>query len=55
MPLKGWKTLGFNLIMLAIGSPELLALLPPEIAIYVGTIGNLLLRAISNTPIGRAK
>ena len=51
--LKGWKTVLFNLCMLALGSPEVLSLIPPKVAIYVTVVGNLALRAITSTPIGR--
>ena len=53
--LKGWKTVLFNLGMLTLGSPELIALLPPKAAIYITVGGNLLLRAITTTPIGRSQ
>ena len=53
--LKGWKTVLFNFGMLAVASPELLALIPPKYAVYASVIGNLILRAITTTPIGRAE
>ena len=51
--MKGFKTILFNIGMLALGSPDILALLPPRAAIYTTIFGNLVLRAITNTPIGR--
>ena len=51
--LAGWKTVIFNFGMLALASPDLLSLFPPRAAIYVTVIGNLLLRAVTTTPIGR--
>lgn len=49
--LKGFKTLGFNIAMLALASPEVLALIPPKAALYVTVFGNIILRAVTNTPV----
>jgi hypothetical protein len=53
--MQGFKTLLFNVAMLALASPDVLALVPPKAAIYVITIGNLVLRAITSTPVGKNK
>ena len=53
--MKGFKTILFNIGVLALGSPELLALIPPKHAIYVSVFGNLILRAVTSTPIGRSE
>ncbi len=53
--MKGWRTVLFNVAVTAAGSPELLALIPPKHAVWVGLFGNLFLRAITNSPIGRAE
>ena len=50
---KGWKTVVFNAAMLALASPDVLALIPAEVAVYVSVFGNIILRAITSTPIGR--
>lgn len=51
--MKGWKTIVFNLVTLALASPDVLALIPPEAALYVSVIGNLILRAVTTTPVGK--
>ncbi len=53
--MKGWRTVLFNTAMLAIGSPDIIALLPPRAAIYLTIFGNLALRAVTTTPIGRSE
>jgi hypothetical protein len=49
--MKGWKTIAFNIGMLALASPEVLALIPPKAALYVSVFGNLILRAVTTTPM----
>lgn len=51
--MKGWKTVAFNLATLALASPDIMALIPPRATIYVLAIGNLLLRAVTTTSIGK--
>ena len=51
--MKGWRTVVFNVAVLALGSPDLLALIPQNIAVYVSVFGNLILRAITTTPLGK--
>jgi len=53
--MKGWKTIVFNLAMLAAATPDVLGLIPPHVALYVIPLGNLILRAITTTPIGRSE
>lgn len=53
--MKGWRTYAFNFAMLALASPEVLALIPPRWAIYISVVGNLILRSITNTPVGRSE
>ena len=53
--MKGFKTVLFNVGMLAIASPDLIALLPPKAAIYITVLGNLALRAVTTTPIGKGE
>lgn len=53
--MKGWKTVAFNIVTLALVSPEVTALIPSKYGLYIFTIGNLILRAVTNTPIGRKK
>jgi hypothetical protein len=55
MKAKGWRTVLFNIALAAAGSPEVLALLTPEQALYVGLIGNVLLRSVTSTPIGQSE
>ena len=51
--LKGFKTILFNIGIVALGSPDVLALLPPKNALYVTVLGNLLLRAVTTSPVGK--
>jgi len=51
--LKGWRTVLFNILALGVTSPDIAGLLPPRIGLYVVVIGNLILRAITSTNIGR--
>lgn len=53
--MKGWRTVLFAIAITAAGSPELLALLPPKVALYVAAAGTIILRAVTNTPIGRSE
>ena len=53
--MKGWKTVLFNVGMMVVASPDILAMLPPRAAVYVGVIGNLVLRAVTTTPIGKGE
>jgi hypothetical protein len=54
MTLKGFKTFFFNFVMLALASPDFLALIPPRLAIYITVVGNLCLRAITTTAPGKS-
>lgn len=49
--MKGYRTILFNLGMLAVSSPDLLALIPPRAALYTAVIGNLVLRAATTGPV----
>lgn len=51
--MKGWKTVAFNVAMLALASPDVLHLIPPHAAVYISVFGNIVLRAITTTPIGK--
>lgn len=51
--MKGFRTILFNIAMLALASPDILALIPPRAAVYVAAIGNLVLRVVTTTPVGR--
>jgi hypothetical protein len=53
--MKGYKTVLFNTAMLALASPDLLSLLPPRVAIYATVFGNIILRAMTSTPIGQGE
>jgi len=50
--LKGWKTVLFNLASIAAGAGDVLS---PEVAFYVVTVGNLILRVMTTSPVGRGE
>jgi hypothetical protein len=48
IPLKGWKTVIFNIAMLLVTIADAL---PPKTAVIISGVGNLILRALATTPI----
>lgn len=53
---KGWKTIIFNVAIGLIATPNSpVNMLPPKYAIPTLFIGNLVLRSITTTPIGRSE
>lgn len=49
--MKGFKTLLFNIAMMAV--TEGAHLVPMKYSVWIITIGNIILRAFTNTAIGR--
>ena len=55
--LKGWRTITFNLITIAVAGVQAVdpAILGPQgmlITVGVNTLGNMLLRLVTTTPVG---
>lgn len=50
--MKGWRTIIFNVAMIAAHMAEVL---PPRPALWVTVIGDIILRIFTNTPVGRSE
>lgn len=48
--MKGWRTILFNVATAAVGFAEIL---PPKYALYTAIGGNVVLRFLTTTPVGR--
>ena len=61
MTIKGWRTMAFNALNAALAilaMPEIAAVIPAELLPYImafAAVGNMYLRSITNTPVGKAE